>query len=134
MREHLRRTLRAMKSRCYSQNTRDYSYYGARGITICQEWLDNPDSFVKWALENGWKKGLSIDRIDNDGPYHPDNCRFVTHQENNMNRRDNVTNIEKGTRICYKCEIEKPLEEFHRNKTRQQGRQYICKTCRKESS
>lgn len=76
-----------MISRCYRENTKSYKDYGARGIRICDEWLNNHDAFEKWCFENGWRKGLEIDRIDNDGDYTPSNCRFVTKQENCNNRR-----------------------------------------------
>ena len=76
-----------MKERCYDPKSRSYKDYGARGIQICDEWLNDPNSFVKWALENGYEPGLSIDRIDNDGNYKPENCRWVTLAENNQNRR-----------------------------------------------
>lgn len=77
-----------MKERCYDQTDRRYKDWGGRGITICQEWLDDVNRFVEWAINNGYKYGLSIDRIDNDKGYSPDNCRWVTLAENNQNRRD----------------------------------------------
>lgn len=76
-----------MKGRCYDKTNKRYADWGARGIKICDEWLNSPDEFVKWSLENGYKPGLSIDRIDNDLGYSPDNCRWVTLAENNQNRR-----------------------------------------------
>lgn len=80
-------TYNAMKSRCYNKNKDNYSRYGGRGITICPEWLgeDGFINFYRWAIDNGWFKGASIDRIDNDNGYSPDNCRWVniTIQQNN---------------------------------------------------
>jgi hypothetical protein len=78
--------LRSMKTRCYSPNCNAYHNYGGRGILICDEWKD-PATFCKWAIANGWKKGLSIDRINNDGNYEPNNCRFVTREINMRNSR-----------------------------------------------
>lgn len=72
--------------RCTSESNKSYKDYGGRGIYICDEWLDSP-TFIQWCLENGAKKGLDLDRIDNDGPYAPWNCRFVTRKENRANRR-----------------------------------------------
>lgn len=77
-----------MIDRCYdSKNCISYKNYGARGITICAEWLSGPKGFVLWAEKNGWKNGLQIDRIDNDKGYAPNNCRFATPSENALNTR-----------------------------------------------
>jgi len=54
---------------------------------ICKEWKNDVEKFCRWALNNGWAQGLEIDRRDNDGMYNPENCHFVTHQLNAMNRR-----------------------------------------------
>jgi hypothetical protein len=75
-----------MKRRCYNKKRKCYSVYGGRGITICEEWKEFL-SFYNWAIMNGYKEGLQIDRIDNNGNYQPDNCRFVTMSVNCQNRR-----------------------------------------------
>ena len=77
-----------MKQRCYNPNDTSYQNYGSRGIRVCIRWRDNPKAFYNWAMAHGWKEGLTIDRKDNNGNYHPDNCRFVTRQENNNNKRE----------------------------------------------
>jgi len=69
-------TWRSMKTRCFNPNNKAYKYYGGRGITVCQEWLDY-NTFEVWALANGWEKGITIDRIDNDGDYESNNCQFI---------------------------------------------------------
>lgn len=71
-----------MKSRCYNPNDKSYRWYGAKGIKICDEWLKEPLSFEKWALENGYENGLTIDRKDEDKDYRPENCRWITNSEN----------------------------------------------------
>jgi len=125
----LRAKLNAIKQRCSNPKNPDYNYYGARGIIVCQQWLDNSDSFVDWALANGFQHGLELDRRDNNGDYTPENCRWVNRQTQTRNARSNVTDFERGTRICRVCKVEKPLEEFHRNKRQPEGREYTCKNC-----
>ena len=68
----------AMKQRCYNKNSKYYKHYGERGITICTEWLEDYEAFRAWALVNGYAENLSIDRIDNNLGYYPDNCRWVS--------------------------------------------------------
>ena len=80
----------SMRTRCYNSNDTSYHNYGGRGITICDEWLNNRGDFFEWAEVNGYKKGLQIDRRNNDGNYSPENCRFVTPRENIQNRRNTV--------------------------------------------
>jgi len=79
----------AMKNRCNSLSSIYYPTYGGRGIKVCDEWLDKNTGFMNfynWCHKNSWEKGLHLDRIDNDKGYSPDNCRWVTSQENNRNR------------------------------------------------
>ena len=73
-----------MKSRCYNPKTKKYELYGGKGIKICQEWLNDYLCFKKWSYENGYSenKGLSIDRIDSDKDYEPNNCQWISLSEN----------------------------------------------------
>lgn len=75
----------SMRQRCNNPNSSVYQRYGARGITVCEEWND-PKAFIEWAYQNGYKEGLSIDRKDNDGNYEPSNCTFSTSFEQQHNK------------------------------------------------
>lgn len=81
----LQRIYYQMKERCFNPSHSRYHRYGGRGITICQEWLDDRDNFICWAKNNGYSDNLQIDRINNDGHYEPSNCRWVTRKENSRN-------------------------------------------------
>ena len=78
-----------VKSRCYNKNNSKYEYYGGRGIHMCNEWKDDYLKFREWALKNGYKKELKLDRIDNNKEYSPFNCRWITHSDNMRNTRVN---------------------------------------------
>jgi len=80
----------SMRGRCEHKNHDAYYRYGGRGITVCKEWRDYPLLFVEWALTHGYKKGLTLDRIDNDKGYSPDNCRWATPSEQGYNTRVSV--------------------------------------------
>lgn len=79
-----------MKARCYSKNHIHYSDYGGRGIKICDEWLNDVNTFYDWAINNNYRDDLTLDRIDNSKGYSPDNCRFIDNVTQQNNRRDNV--------------------------------------------
>lgn len=98
-----------MKTRCYDENIDYFDRYGGRGIKVCDEWLgDNGfENFYKWAIESGYKNGLTIDRINVDGNYSPDNCRWATNKEQQNNRRDNVYIVVDGVEMTIAQAAEK---------------------------
>ena len=81
-----------MKQRCYNSNTCKYKDYGARGITVCDEWKNDFTKFYDWVMNNGYQDDLSIDRINNNKGYSPDNCRWVTSKQQANNRRKRKVN------------------------------------------
>lgn len=94
-------------TRCYNRNFKSFPRYGGRGITVCKEWRINFKSFYDWAMANGYRDDLTIDRIDNNGNYEPSNCRWVDmkRQARNTKRNVNVT-INKETKTLIEwCEI-----------------------------
>lgn len=86
----LYRIYRCMLFRCYNSSHKYYSRYGGRGISICDEWKNDFSLFAEWALKNGYNDTLSIDRIDVNGNYEPNNCRWVTNKVQSENRTDNI--------------------------------------------
>jgi hypothetical protein len=78
-----------MKARCYNPNNKGYKNYGERGITVCDEWLNDPSVFFKWAKDNGFQENLTLDRIDVNGNYNPTNCRWISKFKQQGNKRNN---------------------------------------------
>ena len=91
---------RGMIDRCANPKNKAYKHYGGRGINVCEEWLREPTEFYKWALANGYREGVEIDRIDVNGDYCPDNCRFITQKENKRNKRNNHRITVNGETYC----------------------------------
>lgn len=94
-------TWRSMLTRCgYIEGAKPHEVkrYIGRNIKVCEEWLEY-EAFEKWALSHGWKRGLQIDRIDNDGNYEPSNCRFVTAKQNCANRGNCLSVVYRGKRM-----------------------------------
>lgn len=129
----LYKILEGMKQRCYNPNNSAYKYYGAKGITVCDEWRYSFPSFEEWAFANGYDANLTIDRINKDEGYYPSNCRWVTMKEQNRNR-GTVYDIEGMTlreyckkyglsyfaiaqyKHVHKCSIEEAIEFQRREK------------------
>lgn len=99
-----------MKNRCTNVNNQSYSDYGGRGITLCEEW-NKFENFYKWSKESGYSDNLTIDRINVNGNYEPNNCRWATYEQQNNNKRNNIyikynnevvtlTELSRMTNIC----------------------------------
>ena len=88
--ERLRSIYYGMKQRCYNEKSINYKYYGGRGIRICDEWLESFDNFYQWTIVNGYNNELTIDRIDSNKDYSPDNCKWSTKKEQAYNRSMSV--------------------------------------------
>lgn len=96
LRKHeLYKTWLNIKARCYNPNNNHYKYYGGKGIGMCDEWKGDFKLFYDWAISNGWKCGLSIERIDNKVSYKPSNCKWINMNEQSKNRTTNHYLIDK---------------------------------------
>lgn len=89
----------SMNFRCSNPKAENYERYGGRGISVCPEWQHDAAAFISWALANGWKQGLTLDRRENDGNYCPENCQFVTNEVNSQKRCNARINLETAREI-----------------------------------
>jgi hypothetical protein len=87
-------------TRCYNQKSTTYQYYGARGISMCEEWKGDFMIFYDWAMKNGYADNLSIDRKNENGDYCPENCQWVTQKMQTRNRRNNLMYTRNGITDC----------------------------------
>lgn len=86
-----------MIERCHKPNNKSYKDYGARGITVCDDWLESYENFKIWALSSGYKKGLGIERKNNNKGYSPENCEFITMEMQSRNRRTSIIVLDPNT-------------------------------------
>lgn len=98
----LRHVYYDMLKRCHNPENKGYASYGARGVTVCDEWLNNRLAFFQWAKDNGYEAGKTIDRIDNNKGYSPDNCRWTTWKVQMQNRRNTIWISWKGEKKTLK--------------------------------
>ena len=98
-----------MRERCYNPKCRGFKNYGARGIEICREWRDSFASFYEWAKRLGYQRGLTVERINNNGNYSPWNCRLATHPEQCQNTRN--TKLDRDKVLCIRMDS-RPFEEI----------------------
>lgn len=103
----LYKTWQNMKDRCYNKNKDSYKNYGSNGIVVCDEWKHNFETFYDWAMDNDYRENLTIDRIDPNGNYEPSNCRWLTIEDQQRNRRNNINFTHNGETHCLTewCEI-----------------------------
>ncbi len=80
----------SMRQRCYNPNDKRYANYGGRGIQVCDPWNKHYYEFETWAAESGYQEGLTLERIDNDGDYCPENCKWVTWEEQRLNKQNTI--------------------------------------------
>ncbi len=92
------KVLASIRRRTTNEKSANFKYYGGRGITLCKEWDESPELFYLWAIKTGYTAGLSIDRIDNDGNYSPDNCRWTNKNIQSQNTRVIRSNNTSGYR------------------------------------
>ncbi len=113
----------AMRRRCYDKTFRAYKWYGAKGVTVCKEWDNSFYVFRKWALDNKYKEGLTLDRKRNDRNYTPGNCRFLTKGENSGRNRGKIT-VASTSGVCGVYYI-KRTNKWTAKITRNHGQTYL---------
>lgn len=105
-----------IKRRCLCETDQRYDEYGGRGITVCDEWIESFDNFAEWAYSNGFKEDLTIERIDVNGNYCPENCKWISRREQSFNKRDTIWVDYHGEHIQLRkiCKrLNKPYDTIH---------------------
>lgn len=101
-----------MKKRCYNKNVDRYPNYGGRGIKVCDEWNKSFKSFYNWSIKNGWKEGLTIERLNINGNYEPDNCKYIPFSHQKYNKINTFYVIHKGIKVPLIKILEENNKEF----------------------
>ena len=99
--QRIRAIWRAMIYRCTNNKATAYKWYGGKGVTVCNDWLEF-DNYIRWYKDNKYKDGLTLDRIDVNGNYEPNNCRFITQTEQSENKTDTLYVVYHGCKVCLK--------------------------------
>ena len=117
---HLYNVWKSLEAKCYNPKHTSYERYGAKGIVVCNEWLNSFDNFLEWSLDNGYSRELTIDRIDSTKGYYPENCRWTTLQIQEINKGLNKNNKTGYKGICinsknglYRCDISRGGKRVH---------------------
>ncbi len=116
-----------MISRCYAKQNPRYKNYGGRGIKVCPEWLSSKE-FLAWCNE-AYIKGRTLDRIDNNGDYTPDNCRWATTQQQQLNRNITKEVTTRTEKKCPGCGLLVKVVDYPKNKARYDGLHVYCFPC-----
>lgn len=131
--KRLYRLWAAIKRRCYYEKCVGYHNYGGRGVRMCDEWKNEAAKFVEWCKSHGYKKGLEIDRINNNGNYEPNNCQFISKVENEKKKRNTIwLTIDGISKVCadWNRLMEKPENYYIQRIYRKMGEEYAINVIR----
>lgn len=131
--KRLYRLWAAIKRRCYYEKCVGYHNYGGRGVRMCDEWKNEAAKFVEWCKSHGYKKGLEIDRINNNGNYEPNNCQFISKVENEKKKRNTIwLTIDGISKVCadWNRLMEKPEKYYIQRIYRKMGEEYAINVIR----
>lgn len=131
--KRLYRLWAAIKRRCYYEKCVGYHNYGGRGVRMCDEWKNEAAKFVEWCKSHGYKKGLEIDRINNNGNYEPNNCQFISKVENEKKKRNTIwLTIDGISKVCadWNRLMEKPEKYYIQRIYRKMGEEYAINVVR----
>lgn len=131
--KRLYRLWAAIKRRCYYEKCVGYHNYGGRGVRMCDEWKNEAAKFVEWCKSHGYKKGLEIDRINNNGNYEPNNCQFISKVENEKKKRNTIwLTIDGISKVCadWNRLMKKPEKYYIQRIYRKMGEEYAINVIR----